>query len=499
MTLVFSALLVTTSAVFYASLFFFPAQDGPGHVLNAYAMLGSLQGTHPFASEFWAAYDPVFLISNCFGTLVIMIGGIAGDYEAGYRCLLLVCVLITASGFAWLYRSMNKEWGDGLVPGAVVIVFMHELFLGFFNWAAGLGIGFACIAYWVQTRHRPGWKAPVILGLMWLLAFWVHALACNMLLFSYIAISGFGVLFDRGGMKTRDLMIRWYAPLIPAAAACIYYASLIPSDNAGDWNFIFVYENFRYVEVIRPFHDKALWTGRAIGVLFLIGIVEAMLERFSEKKRPGIQDGVLAASALFVLAFVLMPFARFLTTYQIDDLVNPGRIGAYLNTRMLAPGVLLMCVWYGSRKTPWARAMTAGIALLSLVHGSVIAAECLKVQDDFKEISAAGSAIPPQSVVMHESSSPEMGARHGNYYTHPYVHTTALAVVKSQDSIYLGRFGANSGYLFPHQFMKKARKLECDTVLVWKGSNREWPDYEKLYGSDKVTLYKKTRTPSTLL
>ncbi len=494
LTLLLACGAILAAALFYATLFFFPAQDGGGHLLNAYALLGSLQNRHPFASTFWVAYDPAFLISNCLSTWVIMLGGAWGHYEAGYRLLVLITLLTIAGGFAFLYRSVNRKWGDGLVIGVIVIIFMHELFLGFFNWICGLGIGFICIGLWVRVRHHSGWKGPVALTLLWLVTFWVHALACSSLLAAFCVIAGCSIIFDRNGMSPLRLILRWYLPLIPAILACAYYASLIPSSGSKGLNFIFIFENFRYVEVIRPFFDKALITGRALGLLFIIGIVEALLDRHSKDRLPGIRDMVLIASVIFIFGFVFLPFARFLSAYSSEGLVNAGRIGGYLNTRMLAPAILLMSVWYGSRKTVWSRAILLIIVGLSLFHARTIAAECLKVQDSFKEIAAAGSHIPPQSVVAHTSQSPELSANQEGYYTHPFQHITSLAVVRSEDSIYTGRFGSNVDYLFPHPFLKLPVKPAANVVLVWKNSRLAESNHPIIYQSGHVTLYEIPKT-----
>lgn len=482
--------LLLTFIGIYGTFYFFPAQDGPGHVLNAYALEQALfQGRPPLIGQFYAAYDPTFLLSNCVSAVWILIVQYITGYDWAYRSMVIAVILTLAWGSAQLYRSVNGRWGDGLVPGTVLVLFNHELFMGFFNWLTAIGVGMGMIALWVRTRHRSGWSAPLLSSLGWTATFWIHPLGYTVSAGILGILSIFELIQDRDGRSVRNCVLRWWAPMLPSAAAWLYYTSLLPAEGAKGLSFSTLFIMTRSVEVIRPFDSVPAWTGHALAVVFLIGVCEAALERFGGRRRPGLSDAVLCASVALAIGFVAFPFMRVPVMNDPEGLINTGRVGSYINTRMAAPGLILLCIWYGSRSSVWSRVLTVLMLALAVAHGSAIVSACRGYQNDLKEIADAGSRIPDESVVAYDSSDPRFAILQKNYYAQPYLHAAALAVAKTRGSTYIGSVRIKTSYLFPHQFLKERHRPEPDILLIWDRPSLTWgAEYKGIFRSENVSL-----------
>lgn len=271
----------------------FPSQDGPSHVYNAWVQLRLDAPDAPYAAVYERSAG---LVPNLLGGLTLAALGRVVPLAVAERLLISLCVVLFCWGFARLARGERERLPAVALLGPV-FASAYPLHMGFYGYC--LGIALVPLAWAEAWRRRDGrgWQAPILLGLLALVAWFAHLVAAGMILI------GVAIIAAERAASRRDVrpLVRYGLPLLPAAALSVWYVATAESVNPERWSAIELLGAWASLRGLVSYAGLQGLVAWCVAVLLLGVVVRRLLVERSGDAAPWL---LIAAAAAVVYAVV---------------------------------------------------------------------------------------------------------------------------------------------------------------------------------------------------
>ncbi len=438
---------LTAAALVPVWLFrFFPTQDGPSHLYNAFvlARLGAASST--VTREFfelnralfpnWTTYLLMAPLTRLLPPLVVQ------------QIVISLCVIAIPAATLYLQKSFKEESDPSALLG-VLLAYSYMLFLGFFNFVLGAALFAVVIGFW--WRRRDGSYIVALYALL-LLTYFTHGFPFAAAL---LAISVLAAIEKRW---------RLIAELLPAYA--LFAVDAISRIGAAP-EFRSVAWHVRNLVDLRPlvfFGDVHIWIARVVLVALLIGSLFAIVKRR--------RHSISLVTAAMLVGYFVAPWGYG---------AGGWALGGWINDRFLFLAVMTLPAWI---EAPRRIAVYAAAAAVAAVHVGVTATE---IANEHARIGAvvntAGGYIRPHTTVQQLGSVGETTAR-----VTPMLHVVSYLALRD-DVVNLGNYEARLRD-FPLAFRADAPKRAPDYLVVWRTARvRRVAGYKLLFDGGDLRLF----------
>ena len=210
------AALVVLHVVPFWAFRYFPSQDGPSHVENAFVLAHFYEGDRDYGQylEVNARPVPNWLSHAVLASLMRVFPPLASE-----KMLLTGYVVLFALSMLYFINSTcgrSKEW---LALVAFPLVSSRLVHMGFYNFVISVPLAFVAIGYWWRRRDAaPGWKWLAVLNLILVLTYFASVLSQVVALLCIIGLAA----VHYGSRVRRTLVLA--LSLLPSCGLPIYYA-----------------------------------------------------------------------------------------------------------------------------------------------------------------------------------------------------------------------------------------------------------------------------------
>jgi len=338
-----ASLVVLHAAALWAFRYF-PSQDGPSHLENAYVLANYHDQARAYSQYYQINPRPVpnWLTHAALAGLIKVAPPLAAERVllTGYLVLFALCLV-------YFINSVRAPGGEWLALVGFPLASSHLLHMGFYNFVASVPLAFLAVGYWWRRRDRPAdWRLLAVLNLLLVAVYFGSVLSQAVAIGSVVGLAA----LEYGRRVGRTL--RLALGLLPACVLPVYFvlsSSGEPSGVGGD------VARWRYLAglgVLTSFDSAERYVGA--GLAAVIGfLVVAALARRAGRTREG--TGFLAAA----LALTALYFAA------------PGKaLGGGLIVQRLSIFPALMILPWLALRSPRPLRVAAGIAAaaLAVVH-----------------------------------------------------------------------------------------------------------------------------------
>ncbi len=423
---------------------YFPTQDGPSHLYNAFVLghYGSRYYTtvrsyfalnlRPFPN--WTTYLLMAPLTRIFPPLVVQ------------QIVLSLCVISVPAAVLYLQKSF-KPAADASALLGVLLAYGYLFFMGFFNFVLGAALFTFAVGWW--WRHRDG-RYLIPLYALFLVIYCSHGLAFASTLMAIAVLAA----------ATR----RWRV-LLEIAPAALLMALEVAARASGQAS----YRSF-------PWHLRQLVTFFAAGhvavsamvlLLVVIAIIAAIARRSA--------NALALVSAVLFAGYWIAPWGS----------VAGGWIQAgWLNERLLFLTLLTLPAWIAVPRP----AMGIALMLIAIAaHLGLMSVQAARINGRIRDIAAAGSLIRPHSTVRTlfppTAVSPQVT---------PTLHLTAYLALRP-DVVDLDDYEALLPD-FPLRYRSNPPSLPPDYVVVWRGAQvRNVIGYRVVFANDDIRLLERAK------
>jgi hypothetical protein len=342
---------------------FFPSQDGPSHVANAWILLRLLSGR---GGEWASVYEVNFeAFPNWFTHAGL--AALLALFEAATaeRLFLTAYVLTLLGSFRYATVSLRPESAPLFVL-VVPFVYDSSLHLGFYNRAFAAVPSLLAIGLWVRRGGRLGVPGTASLGVLFLWLYFCTAVGLLVTLGTVALLLGSLALDERRRNvpdRTRALarrVLALAAASIPSLALLVRFGSRQAGGVAGPgpgW-----LERLRVAATLDPLvslDPRERWLSMALAAVlaaaFLLALA-ARIRRF-EWRWP---DGLLVALAVFSIAYFAAPAMR---------VGGHGPWGGTLHDRIAPHLPILLLLWLAAQPLGRREGRLLGVSAVAIGLG----------------------------------------------------------------------------------------------------------------------------------
>jgi hypothetical protein len=197
---------------------YFPTQDGPSHIYNSYVLAQLLRGEGPLNGAFAVRTE---LVPNWGGHGLMVALIMLGVPPLGAEKVLVSAYLVgVAFASHWLNRSVGggqQAWS----PWSVPLAFNFPIFMGFYNFAIGVPVALAMLAFVWRRRASMSARATAVLSALLVVLFLTHLVAYSIGLFLLAAIFAVdGETRERGWLRRMRILA---LAALPSLALLAWY------------------------------------------------------------------------------------------------------------------------------------------------------------------------------------------------------------------------------------------------------------------------------------
>jgi hypothetical protein len=483
--LVLAALVVLHVVPFWAFRYF-PSQDGPSHVENAYVLANYYEGGRAYNQFFdvnarpvpnWLSHAALALLMKAFPPL------------ASEKLLLTGYVVLFALSMLYFINSTcgrGKEW---LVLVAFPLVSTYLFHMGFYNFVISFPLSFLAVGYWWRRRDAaPGWKWLIALNLILVLVYFASVLSQAV---AVLCVLGLAVL-HYGSRVRRTLLVA--ASLLPSCVLPLYFVLASSGEPPGVGGGLARWRYLATVGVLTSFDNAEQYVGIALAVILGILVVFALAKRPRWSRSDG---GFLVMAIALVVLYLVAP-ARALG-------------GGFILWRLSLFPLVIILPWIGARA---ARSVQIGAglaaAVLAVVHLGISVHYYALLNRGLEEYTSGASLVGRNETVLPLTFDQKGGTERIRVYLH------ASGYYCLQGGISLADYEANETY-FPLEYKPELnpfmiiRRIESpqgaisperyprpiDWVLLWSAPDefpaRPWieANYRLAHERGNLRLYKR--------
>lgn len=473
---------------------YFPSQDGPSHVENAYML------AHYFdkGAAYSQYYDlnlrpfPNWLSHATMALWMKLVPPLAAE-----KMLLTGYIVLFVLAMLYFLRS-TTDHGDWLVLLAFPFIYNYLLHSGYYNFSISLPLVFLTIGYWWRRRDREAdWKGWVVVNLLLVLLYACNILSQGIALASVLGLAA--IHYRRRIGRT----LRLAAALIPACVLPAYYIAVERGEPGGRIGAGSLASYLATIGSLTSFDSRERYVGAALAIAFavLIGYSLAARMRIGRSgPRQGFvpSDGFLFLAAALLLLYFLAPTRAF------------G--GGTITYRLVLYPFLMVLPWLAAGMPRALKGAAGTVAVgVALVHLGFTMHSYQVLNRGLAEYTSATSLVEKNSTILpisfdHKGESARVGVyRHAGSYYCVAGGAIDLANYEGDKSYFPLRYKASlnpwsiigslegvRGTIRPDKYPRRV-----DYILLWSVpagfAAQAWleADYDLIYAEGRLRLYER--------
>lgn len=176
---------------------FFPSQDGPSHLYNAFILNHYNDPKFTF-NQYYDIRSALIPNWTSHALLAFFMG--FGSPLTSEKLLLTVYILLMSASLLYLVTGVQND-AKPLAFLGFPYIYNGLFVMGFYNYAMGIGLMLISIGYWWRNGKNINYKTHLILGALMLLLYFTHPLALSLSMFSILMITFLNLLNRSIGFK----------------------------------------------------------------------------------------------------------------------------------------------------------------------------------------------------------------------------------------------------------------------------------------------------------
>jgi|AntAceMinimDraft_17_1070374.scaffolds.fasta_scaffold05231_2 hypothetical protein len=498
---------------------YFPSQDGPSHIYNAYLL------KNYYNYESYTIRDVyklnLTLFPNWTSHLLMALLLYVFSPIVSEKILLSFCIVLPPLSLFYYLSAVDK---NKTFFGFLGFIYSYNYLLqmGFYNFALSIPLFFFTLGYWYKHNHKMEMpKIGILYGLL-LCTYFCHYLSYLLLVLSLSIIALFSCFYSTlvdlwGEKKERQdkeklyilksffkrfkLLLVFLGYMLPAYfIAMSYYLSSSCGDDRVYRNLELLKEYLFDMRSLVYFRDDYIIIGRillyCLVVAFLLTILYRIREVYKFRKlsqsivqKERLWTKIINGNEIFLLLSAFLMIIYFEAPWSYGS-------GAWINDRILIYIFLVLLPFYSINFHRYIRCTVVGIIIvLSLWHlGYTINDYYLLNKDISDMISGIGKLRKHKTF----TSCPEEWRCKSEYYgeleyVDPFSHIASYLCLEI-DVADLSNYEAESDY-FPIKFKyaKGTYPGTVDYILIWRKEYNKLAeieeDYELVYSGKYNKLY----------
>jgi hypothetical protein len=476
---------------------YFPSQDGPSHVENAYMLAHYFDRGATYSQYYDLNLRP---FPNWFSHATMALFMKMVPPLTAEKMLLTGYVILFVLSMRYFLRSMADR-SDWLLPVAFPFIYNYLLHSGYYNFSISLPLVFLTLGYWWRRRDRESdWRGWVGINLLLVLLY-----ACNILSqgLALASVLGLAAIHYRGRVGRT---LRLAAALAPSCVLPAYYVAAQQGEAGGR---IGVGQLVTYLATIGPltsFDSRERYVGAALAIVFAVLIGYKLADR-TRVGRGGSRRGFVPSDGFLLLAAALLLLYFLVPTRAFGGGTITYRLGLY--------PFLMVLAWLAA-DVPRALRRAAAIAAVgvALVHLGFTVHSYQVLNRGLAEYTSGISLVEQNSTILpisfdHRGESAKVGVyRHAGSYYCVARGVIDLANYEGDKSYFPLRYKASlnpwsiigslegiRGTIRPGRYPRAV-----DYILLWSApagfAALAWieADYELIHSEGRLRLYKRVES-----
>ena len=410
---------------------YFPSQDGPCHLYNAFILNHYNDPNYTFKQFYDIRYS---LIPNWTSHALLALFLQFTTPLGAEKLLLTGYIILMATALLYLTTAVQKD-AKPLAFLGFPFIYNGLFVMGFYNYVLGIGLMLISIGYWWRNVQDSGRKTILILGILMLLLYFTHPLALSLAMFSILMITLFNLTNRSITLKQALLSLTPF--LIPTTLLLCHMEG--GPWQWGDWTFnrllMFFWENGSLVyHSPRQMMPARILTWTFSALVFYSLMKEHVFQKglwFNPRRSP--KDFFFFLSLAFLMFYFIFP-----------DRMSGG---AVIKGRLSFLPFLIIIPWI-SWKMPTALKNLVGALLMVLAVAYVGQASVYhkRLSSELEIYMSGANVIKPNSVILPLCFDAVGSGSIIGTFQHPAGYYGCLA-----GGIDLGNYEAGTGH-FPTVF-----------------------------------------------
>jgi hypothetical protein len=364
---------------------YFPSQDGPSHLYNAFILSHYNDPNYTF-KQFYDIRNA--LIPNWTSHALLVLFMRFATPLTAEKLLLTGYIILMATALLYLATAVQKD-AKPLAFLGFPFIYNGLFVMGFYNYAMGIGLMLISIGYWWRNVQDIGYKTILVLGILMLLLYFTHPLALFLAMFSILMITLLNLANRSITMKQALLSL---TPLIIPTILLLCHMEGGPW-QWGDWPFnrllTFFWENGSLV-----YHSPhQMIPARILTMTFSALILYSFMKEhafqkgfwFNPKRRP--KDFFFFLSLAFLIFYFIFP-----------DRMSGG---AVIKGRLSYLPYLIIIPWISWNMPKLAKNLVgAMLMVLAVAYVGQASVYHNRLSSELETYMSGGKVIEPNSVIL---------------------------------------------------------------------------------------------------
>jgi hypothetical protein len=283
---------------------YFPSQDGPSHVENAYLLLHYFDEDTRYRTYFDLnpAPLPTWFSHATLACLMVFLSPLVAQ-----KVLLTIYVIVFVASMLYFLRSVGEESVFFMLL-AFPFAYSYLFHMGFYNYAFSFPLTFLVIGYWWRRRERGlRWRLIIELNLLLILLYFCHVVS-QLLAFGSILLLSVVVYRSRF-----HRVFAHAAALIPSLLLPLYFVCTREPRYHRVFGLGKLARDFVTMGPLVYYDTRQVCIGVAFAILFALAIANTLVGRMRQlvprqpRSRLRPQDGWLLLGLAFTGLFFFMP------------------------------------------------------------------------------------------------------------------------------------------------------------------------------------------------
>jgi hypothetical protein len=467
---------------------YFPSQDGPAHIYNAFLIHEFINPTNDIFQQYYLLntnLDPTWFAHLLLVALMYVFDPLISEkvFLTFYVVMFVVSVRYALGAI-----NPNARW---LIFLAFPLIYSYILNMGFYANSVSYVMTFFVLGYWLRHSDRWTFNNLVIFGLLAFLLYLFHIVSFAMTMGALGVMILFSIYDD---IKNRDdtvrvtdvLKLRILLPLLAILPTLIFAVMFMQSKmtmitfGGNPWlrfksllHFDFI-ASFQLLEVENLSYFYVL----LIVVLLVSAVVLKVKKRYIEKN-----DMLFLAAIACTLVYLVAPDI---------DLISPNGMkgGGYIERRVMVFPYFLIILWFASQK--YSAALRKNIVTFSVLFSVAILATNLYktavINEQIEEYLSGSENIEPYTTILPlVMGRPGYAKNKGDLFLttlriDPFLHITNH-VATQRSLVMMADYEAKMGY-FPILYRDELNPYVYidGNIALAKYENVNFTDYEMRTG-----------------
>jgi len=439
---------------------YFPSQDGPAHIYNAYIIRNYFHPGYPLIREYFilnGKLDPTW-VSH------LILGGLT------YLFPISIVIKVFVSGYIILFPLSFRYALRALRPGAEAyailsfpLIYNYPLHMGFFSFSFSLTLCVFILGYWYKHKDRFTLHTGGVLSALFILLYLFHVVSLVIVCLSFCTFLIWLIFFDasrkaggnRLNFKSYRRTLRTRA-LIPALAflptfilAGIFFGQRNTA-TAPAPAFLKTLVNLIKFYSLVSFSKSEEWISTAFFVMLALGTTYLLIQKIRDREI-NYRDGILPIVGILILFYFIAP-----DVYLISPNGMAG--GRFIKQRLNLYPFIFLILWIGTQHfhPNMKKAICIISAVITLTFLSLHTRTYADLNSYIDEYLSGAHLVKSHSTLLPISYFRKGTKYKGNVLSlriNPFLYASGYFAC-TKDIVMLNNYEANTGY-FPVEFRPK--------------------------------------------